>query len=145
MSPKWLSTLVRARKAQEDVAQQHLAGAERAVRRTQARVRYDEQRLDALDAYDAELNASAFVASAVAIQAAAATLAATVDAAHDANDHATRRRSTLQSAARARHTAEELFGRAVIVDKLVAAAATQRELDEVAARVHRGKDDGQST
>ena len=137
MSPKWLTVLVRARKAQEDVAQQHLARAEHAVRRTQARVRYDEERLDLLSAADADLHAASFIASAVALQAAAATLAATVDAARDASHHASQRRSSLHHAARARHTAEELNDRAAVLDRIAEAAAIQREHDEVAARVHR--------
>lgn len=137
MTPRWLNTLVRARQAQEDLAKQQLAGAERSLSRAHARVRYDESRVESLCAADAEDSAPAFVAAAVALQAAAATHAAAVRAAEEATWSVADRRDALGAAARARRTAEQMQEQHVTAELDRAAASAQRELDEIAARVHR--------
>jgi hypothetical protein len=137
MSPKWLTSLVRARQIQEDGAKRQLATAERVARTARARVRYDADRLDSLVAADAQDSASAFVAAAVALQAAAATHSAATRAADRAGSEVVTQRDVLGDAARARRSAEELHERQVAVEHARLAAIAQRELDEVAARVHR--------
>ncbi len=137
MTPRWLDTLVRARQAQEDHAKQQLATAERLASRAYARVRYDEARVESLTAARAEDSAPAFVAAAVALQAAAATHAAATRAAEEASTVVAGRRAELGEAARARRTAEEMREQHVSAELDRAAAAAQRELDEIAARVHR--------
>lgn len=141
MTPRWMTTLVRARQAQEDLAKQELAGAERRLARAHARVRYDESRMESLCAADAEDSAPAFVAAAVALQAAAATHAAAVRAVGEAATAVAGRRDDLGAAARARRTAEELREQHISTELDRAAASAQRELDEIAARVHRDAGD----
>jgi flagellar biosynthesis chaperone FliJ len=137
MSPKWLTSLVRARQLQEDNAKARLATAQRISHSAHARVRYDADRLDSLVAADAQQSAPAFVAAAVALQAAAATHAAASRAADRADGEVDNQRITLGAAARARRSAEELHEREVSAEQARAARAAQQELDEVAARVHR--------
>jgi flagellar protein FliJ len=137
MSPKWLATLVRARQLQEDSAAQQLAEAERRARRAHARLRYDTERLEALTGDQAESTVPAFVAAAVALQAAAATHAAAAASADHADTETSERRGQLLEAARARHSAEQLQERAVTVEQLRLAAVEQRNLDDVAAAIHR--------
>jgi hypothetical protein len=137
MSAKWLSTLVRARQLQEQAAQQELANAERRARRAHARVHTDAERLDGLSSDVAELTVPAFVAAAVALQAAAATHSAAIASAVYADTETDERRASLLTAAQARHTAEELQERAISVEMLRRAAGEQRVLDEVAAGIHR--------
>ncbi|HEY3736457.1 MAG TPA: hypothetical protein VGL26_03365 [Jatrophihabitans sp.] len=134
---KWLSSLVRARQLQEDAAKQHLATAQRHVVRAHERVKYSADRVDSLIAAGAQDQATAFVAAAVARQAAAATHSATIRYAEQAEDEADARRDELGEAARARLTAEELNERHLATERHRAALAAQRELDEVAARIHR--------
>jgi hypothetical protein len=141
MAKQWLASLVRARQVQENVAKQRLATAERLAHRAHARVRYDADRIDSLRSADAEASAPAFVAAAVALQAAAATHSAARCAAEDAVRGVARRRVELGSAARARRTAEELNDQALAAERAAAARAAQHELDEVAARVHRDNAD----
>ncbi|HZC72949.1 MAG TPA: hypothetical protein VE442_19790 [Jatrophihabitans sp.] len=137
MAKNWLSGLMRARQAQEDVAAQRLAAAERAARRAQAKVRYDRERLDGLRTGNAVYEAPAFVAAAVALQAAAATHAATMKLAGNAADVVQERRGELVDAARARRTAEELHERDAAEAANRAHRAAQHQLDEMAARMHR--------
>lgn len=137
MSKNWLVSLVRARQAQEDVAKQELATAQRLAHRAHGRVRYDAERIDSLRAAGAEGSASAFVAAAVALQAAAATHAAAVQSAADTAAGVETKRDELGDAARARRTAEELHAQEVAVELARASAAAQRDMDEIAARVHR--------
>lgn len=141
---KWLTSLVRARQLQEDAARQRLASAERIKQRANARVRYDEERLASLCEAGSEANAPAFVAAAVALQAAAATHAAAVHMAQDAQHEEDGRRGELGDAARARRSAEELAERSEAAERARLSRAAQRELDEVAARVHRDADTGLS-
>lgn len=137
MSARWLTSLVRARQLQEDAARQRLATAERIKQRANARVRYDEERLESLREADAECSAPVFVAAAVALQAAAATHAAAVHMAESAAADETERRGELGAAARARRSAEELAERADAAEQLRLNRAAQRDLDEIAARVQR--------
>jgi hypothetical protein len=136
MSAKWLSSLVRARQLQEDSAKAQVATAQRISRSAHARVRYDADRLDSLVAADAQDSASAFVAAAVALQAAAATHAAACRAADRASTEVDLQSERLRSAARARRTAEELNERHESIERARLAGAAQRELDEAAARQH---------
>ena len=137
MSPKWLTSLVRARQVQEDAAKQQLATAQRLASRAHARVRYDAARLDSLLQAGAQGNAPAFVAAAVALQAAAATHAAAIRAADDAVKTVDGKRGDLGDAAVARRSVEEMHDRHTAVERARAAATAQRETDEIAARVHR--------
>jgi hypothetical protein len=137
VSAKWLNSLVRARQLQEDAAKQRLASAQRNVVRAHGRVKYDAERLDSLIAAEAEDQAPAFVAAAVARQAAAATHSASIRFAVEAEDEATTRRGELGDAARARLTAEELNERQLAAERHRMALAAQRDLDEIAARMHR--------
>lgn len=132
-----MSGLLRARQAQEDVAAQQLAAAERAARRAAAKVRYDRDRLETLRTADAIYEVPAFVAAAAALQAAAATHAASVRLAGSEQNAVAERRDELVDAARARRTAEELHERALAAAADQARRAAQSELDEVAARTHR--------
>jgi flagellar FliJ protein len=137
MPNKWLSGLLRARQAQEDAAAQQLAVAERTARRAAAKVRYDRERLDTLRPADAVYEAPAFVATAAALQAAAATHAASIRLAGHSADSVEERRDELIEATRARRTAEELHERALAEAANRARRAAQSELDEIAARTHR--------
>lgn len=137
MTAKWLTSLVRARQLQEDAAKLELATAQRRMRAARERIRYDDERLDSLTAAEAGGNASAFVAAAVALQAAAATHSASVRLAEHAATVADTRTDELGEAARARRVAEELHDRAEAAERRRALLAQQRELDEIAARVAR--------
>lgn len=137
MKKRWLTALVRSRQLQEDAAKQRLAASQLNARRANSRVRYDRERLEALAAADAIDAAPAFVAAAVALQAAAATHAAAIEAARAADVTVTQRRSELGAASRARRTAEHLQEQHLAELRARADAATLRELDEIAARVHR--------
>ena len=137
MSPKWLGSLVRARQIQQDAAQLSLANAERLARARHARVHREAERLDELGVPIPPTDVPAFVAAAVALQAAAATHAAARTAAHRADEVSAERRVVLRDAAIAANSAEELQDRARAVERAQAARATQRDLDEVAAGIHR--------
>jgi len=139
MTARWLTSLVRARQFQEDSARQRLVTAERLADRARARVRYDAERLDLLRDAGAEDSASAFVAAAVALQAAAATHAAASEAARRASAEATDRRSDLADAAVSRRSAERLADRVEADQRARRATAAQHAQDEVAASVHRRK------
>lgn len=137
MTPKWISGLVRARQFAEDNAKAELSTAERLAARAHARVRYNADRLESLEYAGAENNAATFVASAVALQAAAATHAAAREAAAQADVHAAERREDLTEAAVSRRSAEELAERAAAAQRALEAARAQRATDEVAAVVFR--------
>ena len=137
MSKAWLAGLLRARQAQEDVAAQRLAAAERRAHRAAARVRYDRDRLDSMRMVDTTYTAPAFVAAAAALQAAAATHAAAVQVAAQISTDEQLRRADLGTAAQARRTVEELHERQLAEVAAEAERAAQRELDEIAARISR--------
>jgi hypothetical protein len=137
MTTKWLVALVRARQVQEDVAQRELAQAERRARRATAFARHNAERIEALSAEEIELTVPAFVAAAVALQAAAATHAAAMASAEHAYADSEERRSELRHAARARFIAEDMHEQVRTAEAARQASAEQREHDEVAATVHR--------
>lgn len=139
MSPKWLSSLVRARQLQEEEAKQHLAAAQRHARRAYDHARVVDERLDSLVAVEAEQSVPAFIAAAAALQAIAASSAAARHAAAEADGEVARNREHLGTSARRRMGAEELQERYVSGERTRAAAHAQRDLDEVAARVHRDR------
>lgn len=128
---------MRSRQLQEDAARQRLAAAQRDAERAATRVRYDRDRLDALIAAGATDSAPAFVAAAVALQAAAATHAAAVDASRAAHAGVDARRSTVRDTARDRRSAELMQERHAAELRAAEEAAATREMDEIAARVHR--------
>jgi flagellar export protein FliJ len=137
MTPKWITGLVRARQFAEDNAKQELATAERLASRAHARVRYNADRLESLKYAGAEGTAATFVASAVALQAAAATHAAARQAAEQADHETQGRRSDLTNAAVSRRSAEELAERARAAERARQALIAQRATDEIAAAVFR--------
>lgn len=137
MTTKWLVALVRARQVQEDVAQRELAEAERRYRRASAFARHNAERIDSLTAEEAELTVPAFVAAAVALQAAAATHAAAIASATHAHADSEERRADLRRAARARSVAEDMHEQVRAVEVARQAKVEQRTQDEIAAMVHR--------
>jgi len=136
MSPKWLTSLVRARQIQEEAAQAELAEARVRGRTAKQRVRTEGDRLDALCADQVPEAAAAFVAASVALQAAAATHAAAVDSANDAQRVEDQRHLALSEAARARLAAERLHENHEERERLATARAEQRDSDEVAGYRH---------
>lgn len=142
MSKHWLSGLLRARQLQEDSAKQRLAGAQRESQHARGRVRYHVERIESLVAADAVDSAPAFTAAAAALQAAAATHSAAVRAVDDADQFVSLRHGELTAAARARRTVEEMHEQHLAEIRARHAAAAMREMDEVAARVHRDGTDG---
>jgi flagellar export protein FliJ len=137
MSPKWVASLVRARQLQEDAAKARLAATQRRAQRARDHVRYTDERIDSLVTAEAEASVPAFVAAAAALQAVAATHAAARQAVAHADTAVAADRDQLGSSARHRKAAEQLQDRYVSLERTRAAAHAQRELDEVAARVHR--------
>jgi hypothetical protein len=141
MSAKWIARLVRARELQEDRAKIDAAAAQRSSSRAAALARTHSARLDVLVHEDALGIASAFVAGAVALQAAAATHAACLRLAEQADSVSRVRQDDLRAAARERRSAEELAARQAEDERRRAEQALQRDLDEAAAAVHlRGRD-----
>ena len=88
---------------------------------------------------EAEQSVPAFIAAAAALQAIAASSAAARHAAAEADGEVARNREHLGTSARRRMGAEELQERYVSGERTRAAAHAQRDLDEVAARVHRDR------
>ena len=142
MSPKWLGALVRARQAQEDVAQYELASAERRAREAHAARRRANARVDELaevSGPDAMLTGPAFAAAAAALQSAAAASSMAGFAAEQADLGTLHRRDALQRAAIDRDVAEHMQDNATAVERARASHRAQLELDEVAARLHRDR------
>lgn len=133
MTPRWLTTLVRARQAQEDVAKQRRTAAEITARRARATLRYEADRLSVMGEDLQHRTVSAFLASSAALHAAAATHAAAERQAELSARAAEDRRAELRAAARARRTIEQLHERHLAEERAAAQAAEQRELDEIAA------------
>jgi hypothetical protein len=136
MSPTWIGRLLRARELQEERAKVGVVAAERESLRAAARARAQSARLEALADDEMLRVADAFVASAVALQAAAATHAACRRLADQAESVTRARRDDLRAAARERRSAEELAERQAQAARERAAQALQRDLDEAAANVH---------
>ncbi len=137
VTAKWLNSLMRARQIQEDHAARELAEAERRARRATAYVRHNAERIETLSNDEAEMTVPAFIAAAVALQAAAATHAAAVASAKFAYADSDLRRAGLHRAARARLTAEELHENAHSIEAARRARLEQREHDEIASSMHR--------
>lgn len=132
----WLSGLLRARQAQEDIAKQRTVAAELAARRAHAMLKYESERLSVMGDDKHHRTAAAFVASSAALQAAAATHAAAERAAHEAMLAAEQRKYDLRAAARSRRTVEQLHETHLAEERTAMLAAEQRELDEIAGMRH---------
>jgi putative heme iron utilization protein len=137
MTAKWLGSLVRAREIQKDAAHQQLAAAERSGRAAHARAQRHADRIAALAGQEEVTDVPAFVAASVALQAAAATHSAARTAAEQADVQTADRRAVLIAAAIACESAGELARRIAVADQERTNRATQRDLDEVAADLHR--------
>jgi flagellar export protein FliJ len=141
MSKKWISSLLRARQAQEDVARERLATARNHAQSARARVRADDDRVQAMVESEYPESAQAFLAAAAARQAAAATLASARRLHALAEDQVDARSSSVTAAARQRRTAEKLVERDEAELRAREALALQNELDDVAGRRARRPDD----
>jgi hypothetical protein len=142
MSPRWMGALVRARQAQEELAQYELATAERRARdaheaRRRANAKVDE--LVKTSGEDAQLTGPAFAAAAAALQSAAATSAMATFSAAQADLGADHRLDLLRRAAIDRDVAEHLQDTAHAAERVTAQLLAQRDLDETAARLHRAR------
>lgn len=137
MSAKWLTSLVRARKAQTDLAAQQLAAARRAERLARLRLNRADDHIDELQNGEHETDPTAFVAALVAVQSAAAARAVAAGAARSTNADTARRVRDLGVAATSQFSVEELRNREDRAEAAVAARTAQHELDEAAATVHR--------
>ncbi len=135
-----MGALVRARQAQEDVAQHELASATRRAQEAHDARRRASSRVDALaelSESDARLTGAAFAASAAALQSAAAANALATFVAEQADLSTGHRRDALRQAATDRDVAEHLEDNAREAERAEAARVAQRDLDESAARLHR--------
>ena len=141
MSKGWIAGILRVRQVQEDAARHHQAEAEFAATRARIRARNESERLAGLTAEQDDGTSSAFVAAAVALQAAAATHSAAVQAVSAADYEVDERRARLGVAARARRSVENLHEQHRAAEQAAAQAAEPRDLDEVAARLHRSAPD----
>lgn len=145
MTRKWMSTLVRARQSQEDFARQRHANARRAAERARVRADAEGLRIDGLQSEPVAGDSVAFVAALVARQAAAATHAWALGQAEHADRWETVRAQDMTTAAIRRRTAEELHERARQDEARAAAAAAQREIDQLAAMTVRRAKEGRTT
>jgi len=140
MSRAWLSSLVRARQVQEDLAKERLAHARRHARSAEMRAQSDDSRVQAMLDKAPSGTAMAFIAAASARQAAAATLAAALQTQTLADDQVKDRVASLTSAAQNRLSAEKLAERDETERRRAANAAMQQELDEIGSRLRRQDD-----
>ena len=137
-----MGALVRARQAQEELAQYQLASAERRARdahdaRRRANAKVDE--LSQLSGDDARLTGPAFAAAAAALQSAAATSAMAAFVAQQADLGTSQRLDQLRHAAINRDVAEHLQDNATAAERAFELQAAQRELDESAGTRHRAR------
>lgn len=137
MSAKWLTTLIRARKAQTDLAAQQLATARHAERLAQLRLNRADNHLEELQNGEHQADPAAFVAALVAVQSAAAARAVAAGATRTANADTARHVRNLGIAATSQFSIEELRDREQREQAEDAARTAQHELDEAAATVHR--------
>jgi hypothetical protein len=139
MAKEWIASVLRVRQLKEDVAKQRRAEAERVATRARHRTRYEAERLAEIGDNDEDSyrTVGAFIASSAALQSAAATYAAAVRAEAVAESEVGVRHAELGGAAMARRSAELLRDRELEEERDRAAASAQRELDEIAARIHR--------
>lgn len=131
----WVSTVLRARQAQEDVAAQQLAGARRDAALAVDRLDAVSERVQAMS-QDERQGMVAFQASAAARHAAAASLAAASHGVRFAQGRVSTDAAGLTDAARARRTIEKLHENDIAARLAVQAAAGQRDLDEVSITRH---------
>jgi flagellar protein FliJ len=142
MSRAWVSTLLRARQAQEDVARGRLADAHRHAQQAHARLLVEGDRLESMSAEHGSASALAFIAAASAQQSAAATWFAARHAHASAEDQLALRSSALTAAAQERRGVEKLAERDAAEARTRAGVAQQKELDEVGGRVRAKQDAG---
>jgi flagellar biosynthesis chaperone FliJ len=143
MTRRWLSSLVRARQVQEDLARERFAHAQRHANGTLAQTQVEDARVTSMLEGDLAGSAGAFLAAVSARQSAAATLAAAHQTHALAQDQAQLRRSTLTEAAQNRLSAEKLAERDATELRRAANATLQRELDEIGARGRYRSDEAQ--
>ncbi len=136
MSPTWIGRLLRARELQEERAKVEVAAAQRTSSRAAALARANGSRLEALIQEQPAGVVGAFIASAVALQAAAATHASTLRLAEQADSVTRARQDDLRGAARERRSTEELAARQAADERKRAEQVQQRDLDEAATSVH---------
>ncbi|GAA2516178.1 flagellar FliJ family protein [Pilimelia columellifera] len=126
-----LSTVLRARQAQEDVRKAEVVRARGAARHAR---RNADERADALRATDASPvgTARAVVAALAARHALAAGLSAAHHAIGEADAHVDAQTADLAEAAKRRRVVERLGERHAAAQKAHAAAVEQRAIDEIA-------------
>lgn len=131
----WLTTVLRARQAQEDYAAQQLALARRDARRAAEQQAAENDRVTGMSHPDSGTQ-PAFQAAAAARQAAAATLAAATHRVMFAETRVVNGESGLTTAAKSRRTAEKLHERDLEASRIAIGQAAQRDLDEIAITRH---------
>jgi flagellar protein FliJ len=142
VSRAWVSTLLRARQAQEDVARGRLADAHRDAQEARARLFVESDRLESMSSAHGSASSLAFLAAASAQQAAAATWFAARHAHATAEDQVAARSGALTSAAQDRRGVEKLAERDAETARARASLAQQKELDEVGGRIHHERGTG---
>ncbi|SDI82113.1 hypothetical protein SAMN05444157_0314 [Frankineae bacterium MT45] len=135
---RWVTTLLRARAANEDLAKQRLGAARRREQETAAHAAAERRRA-ATRAENVVQSTPAFLASIVARQAAAATAEQAHHTAERARVAANQSLDNLVEAARGRRTAEELLERQTLAAQAQQKLASERDLDEIAAVGHAKK------
>ncbi|SOD71334.1 hypothetical protein SAMN05892883_0870 [Jatrophihabitans sp. GAS493] len=135
---RWVTTLLRARAANEDLAKQRLGAARRREQETAAHAASERRRASGR-AENIAQSTPAFLASIVARQAAAATADQAHRTAERARVAANQSLDDLVEAARGRRTAEELLERQTAAALAHEKLAGERELDEIAAVGHAKK------
>ncbi len=134
----WISTVLRARQAQEDLVAQRLAVARRDAGHAADQHAEHAARVAAMVSPDSQ-TVPAFHASLAAQQAAAASLAAAKNRVLFAEGRVASGMSELTQAARSRRTVEKLHERDQDEQAAAASGAVQRELDEVSISRHRAR------
>ena len=142
MSRAWVSSLLRARQVQEDVARQRLAQARRHAQEAHAQVHAETERLEAMNGDAEPTSVLAFVAAASARHSAAATWFAAKHARAVAEDQVAVRAGAVTAAAQDRRGVEKLAERAAAEAHQAAATAMQKELDEIGGRRTPDRDAG---
>lgn len=133
-----LATVLRARRAQEDIARGEVARANAAL--TEARSQADA-RAAALDDWSGPRggDSTTYLASVAAGRALASALGAARQAEHHAKDDADTNADRLRAAAQRRRSVEKLTERALAVQRAEELAAQQRVLDDISATRHKGE------
>jgi flagellar protein FliJ len=141
MTRGWLSGVVRARKAQEDVARHRLAGARLEALSARRLTLAENDRIEAMTGEVDTDSALAFVAAASARQAAGATWAAARVAEAAAHDRITIHESAVVGAARNRRSVEKLSERLAAQQRVDELSDAQDELDDIASQSRAGGND----